>query len=162
MYKQNQTGVGQRISAARKKLGMTQEELANLLHVTRQTISNYESMRSQPDIQTLIQLADCLNVPVEELIYAPGMRKRSGWGDGMANFCKNLGILIYVAGALYGVWLGSGAVTVGENQVAYGFALWDAIPIWVSALIHGTILLALGNLLYLWQRGIDGANGQEH
>ena len=64
--------VGQHIAAARKRAGLTQEELAARLHVARQTVSNYESMRSQPGIQMLVQLADCLQVPVETLIYGEG------------------------------------------------------------------------------------------
>ena len=147
MGKKRGSVVGRHIAAARKQAGLTQEELADRLHVTRQTISNYESMRSQPDIQMLVQLADCLQVPVEELIYGRGTRRPAREFGGLATCCRNLGIAVYVVGGLWGIRLGSGAVSVGENQVAYGFSVWEAIPIWAAALIHGTILLALGSLL---------------
>ena len=48
---------------------MTQEELAEQLHVTRQTVSSWETGRTEPDIETLQQISDCLDVTVEELIY---------------------------------------------------------------------------------------------
>lgn len=147
MERKSSSVIGRHIAAARKQAGLTQEELADRLHVTRQTISNYESMRSQPDIQMLVQLADCLQVPVEELIYGRGAKRPARAFGGLATCCRNLGIAVYVVGALWGIYLGSGAVSVGENQVAYGFSLWEAIPIWAAALIHGTILLALGILL---------------
>lgn len=82
--------VGQHIAAARKRAGLTQEELAARLHVTRQTISNYESMRSQPDIQTLVQLADVFQVPVETLIYGERAARRSGSTAELAAFCQGL------------------------------------------------------------------------
>lgn len=56
MRQKKDGGVGRHIAVARRQAGLTQEELASRLHVTRQTISNYESMRSQPDIQMLVQL----------------------------------------------------------------------------------------------------------
>ena len=157
MAKKSGSVVGRYIAAARKQAGLTQEELADRLHVTRQTISNYESMRSQPDIQMLVQLADCLQVPVEELIYGRGTKRptRDFWG--LATCCRNLGIAVYIVGVLWGIQLGSGAVSVGENQVSYGFSLWEAIPIWAAALILGTILLALGSLLTLFSSQQTGS-----
>ena len=151
-------GVGDHIAAARKRAAMTQEELAGRLHVTRQTISNYESMRSQPDIQMLMRLADCLHVSAEELIY--GTRPSAGrstpgfWGG----FCKALGAVVYIAGAICGIQSGSGAVPVGDNMVGWGFALENALPVWAGALICGTVLLTLSRILFLLeQREEDGA-----
>ena len=48
---------------------LTQEELAEKLSVTRQAISNYETGKTQPDIETLNKIASILEVSVEELIY---------------------------------------------------------------------------------------------
>lgn len=42
--------IGKNIRTLREKKGMTQEELAQALFVTRQTVSNYETGRSRPDI----------------------------------------------------------------------------------------------------------------
>lgn len=53
----------------RKIRGLSQEELADKLNVTRQTISGWETDRCQPDIEMLKMLADVLKVDVSELLY---------------------------------------------------------------------------------------------
>ncbi|WP_430610208.1 helix-turn-helix domain-containing protein [Enterococcus sp. DIV0876] len=52
----------------RKELGLTQEELATKLSVSRSAISNWEIGRNYPDIQTLIVLANTLNVSIDYLL----------------------------------------------------------------------------------------------
>ena len=56
------TALGSQIRQARKEKGFTQEQLAETLHVTRQTVSNWENDRFQPDYETLKQLADALSL----------------------------------------------------------------------------------------------------
>ena len=41
------------LTAARKAAGMTQEQLADAVHVARNTISSWERGRTQPDLDTL-------------------------------------------------------------------------------------------------------------
>ncbi|MBQ6989836.1 MAG: helix-turn-helix transcriptional regulator [Clostridia bacterium] len=57
---------------------LTQDQLAEKLHVTRQTVSSWERGRSEPDLDTLGLLAEALEVRVEDLIYglhdAPPLR----------------------------------------------------------------------------------------
>jgi transcriptional regulator with XRE-family HTH domain len=60
--------VAENLKAIRSKAGYTQDELAAELHVTRQTISSYETGRSEPDIETLTKLSSLLDVEVSELI----------------------------------------------------------------------------------------------
>ena len=55
----------------RQKQGYSQAELAQQLHVVRQTVSKWERGLSVPDAQMLIELADILEVSVEELLGAP-------------------------------------------------------------------------------------------
>lgn len=54
--------VAKNIKKIRLESGITQEELAEKLFVTRQTISNWENGKSQPDIETLTTLAEVLSV----------------------------------------------------------------------------------------------------
>ena len=42
-----------------------------MLHVTRQTISNYETGRSRPDVEMLAELAQALDADIKELLYGP-------------------------------------------------------------------------------------------
>lgn len=67
--------VAKNIRKIRTSSGMTQEELAEKMFVTRQTISNWETGRSQPDVEALTTLAALLDVEVTELIYG----KKNGY-----------------------------------------------------------------------------------
>lgn len=60
--------LNENIRTIRKNKGFTQEDLANRLHVTRQTISKWEKGYSVPDAEMLTGLADILDVPVSELL----------------------------------------------------------------------------------------------
>lgn len=53
----------------RKASGLKQEELAERLNVTRQTVSGWETGRRQPDLDTLKLLAETMDADVHELIY---------------------------------------------------------------------------------------------
>lgn len=61
--------VGKNIARLRKEAGMTQEELAEKLNVTRQAISSWERERTEPDLDTVQKAAEVFDVPAEELIY---------------------------------------------------------------------------------------------
>lgn len=56
------------LKTLRKQKGFSQEELAGRLHVVRQTISKWEKNLSVPDADTLIRLAEILEVSVSELL----------------------------------------------------------------------------------------------
>ena len=56
------------LKTIRNNKGFTQEELANRLHVTRQTISKWEKGYSVPDADLLSKLADELDVSVSNLL----------------------------------------------------------------------------------------------
>ena len=61
--------VGKNIKKFRERKGLTQDEVAERLNVTRQTVSCWETEKSQPDIETLQSLSQIFEVSVEELIY---------------------------------------------------------------------------------------------
>ncbi len=63
--------LGENIAALRRKNGMTQQTLADALHVTRQTISKWEKNLSVPDADALVRLADALDTTVQALLDAP-------------------------------------------------------------------------------------------
>lgn len=60
--------ISQNIKEARMKAGLSQEELAQKLHVVRQTVSKWERNLSVPDAQMLVELAQVLQVPVKDLL----------------------------------------------------------------------------------------------
>ncbi|MDE7178367.1 MAG: helix-turn-helix domain-containing protein [Lachnospiraceae bacterium] len=67
--------VGKHIKKIRKERNLTQDDLADRLHCTRQTISNYETGKSEPGIEILIELAGVLGVEINDLIYGPQKRE---------------------------------------------------------------------------------------
>lgn len=47
---------------------LTQEDLAQQIHITRQAISRWENDLSEPDLITLKKMADLYNIQLEELV----------------------------------------------------------------------------------------------
>ena len=60
--------LGERIQKYRKMKGLSQEELGKLPHISRQTISKWESNQSSPDIQSWKAMADVFGISLEELL----------------------------------------------------------------------------------------------
>ncbi len=61
--------ISKNIKALRLEHGWTQQEMADMLFVTRQTVSNWENGKALPDVETLLQIADKLDIDVNELVY---------------------------------------------------------------------------------------------
>ncbi len=60
--------VGENIYRLRKEMGMSQEELAERLFVSRQTISLWEKDQTVPTIDNLIRLKEVFNVSVDKIL----------------------------------------------------------------------------------------------
>jgi transcriptional regulator with XRE-family HTH domain len=60
--------LGKRILTIRKENDLTQDELAEICSVTRQTISNWENGKSYPDIDTLVLLSDSFGVSLDAML----------------------------------------------------------------------------------------------
>ncbi len=52
----------------RKQKGLSQEELANRLNVSRQTVSKWEMGDSTPDMEKLIAISDLFEISLDELV----------------------------------------------------------------------------------------------
>ena len=61
--------ISKNIKKFRAEKNLTQDALAEKIHVTRQAISNWENDKTKPDIEALEALATALEVEIEELIY---------------------------------------------------------------------------------------------
>ena len=60
--------LGKRISNARKQTGITQEALGELLNMTRKHISVIEAAITRPSLDTLVDIANALNVSADDLL----------------------------------------------------------------------------------------------
>lgn len=56
------------IKKHRQALGISQEALAEKIYVSRQTISNWETARTYPDVQSLLLLSVAFDISIDELI----------------------------------------------------------------------------------------------
>ncbi len=52
----------------RKECNLTQKQIAELLNISQQSYSDYENEKTQPDFETLIKIADALNVSIDYLL----------------------------------------------------------------------------------------------
>ena len=57
-----------RLYELRKKRGLSQEDAANKLNVTRQTFSKWENGDSTPDMEKLMAISDLFDISMDELI----------------------------------------------------------------------------------------------
>ena len=62
----------QNLRRARKAAGLTQQQLADRLHVTRQSVSSWELGRTEPDLQTLTELAEVFETDAGSLLGEAG------------------------------------------------------------------------------------------
>ena len=60
--------LSKRIKELRTELGWLQETLAERAYVSRQTISNWETEKSYPDVQSLLILSNIFGVSLDDLI----------------------------------------------------------------------------------------------
>ena len=114
----------EKLVSLRKKHGMSQEELAEKLNVSRQAISRWEMGSTMPDIPNLLQLCDLFGVSADYLIHderdmdgnVPAERKlnedaeeqfqaRKIWKIG---YYFGLMIMSYILLAIYGLFFVAG------------------------------------------------------
>lgn len=60
--------VGNQIRERRQRLGLSQEELAQRLYVSRVTISHWETGRTLPDVQSMLLLANLFGTTIDEMV----------------------------------------------------------------------------------------------
>lgn len=60
--------LGKHIKQLRHEKSLSQEKLAEMVYVSRQTISNWENDKSYPDINSLVLLSQVLDVTIDQLI----------------------------------------------------------------------------------------------
>ncbi len=66
--------IGERISAYRKERNMSQEELATVLNVSRQTICKWEKGDTLPDVYNIVALVNIFHISLDTLIFGTGRK----------------------------------------------------------------------------------------
>ena len=83
--------VGENIKQARKRAGLSQTELGNLIGVTGQAIGQFEKKDTQLRADTIQKIADALKIDVRALTYVPREERQS---DSFKLFLEDHGILL--------------------------------------------------------------------
>lgn len=60
--------IGSKLKKARNEKGLTQEQTADALGVSRQTISNWENNKSYPDIISVIKMSEIYSISLDHLL----------------------------------------------------------------------------------------------
>ena len=60
--------IGKQIKKYRSELSLSQEEFADKIYVTRQTVSNWENDKSYPDINSLVLMSEVFGISLDTLV----------------------------------------------------------------------------------------------
>lgn len=124
--------IADRIQRLRKAKGMSQEELADQIGVSRQAVSKWESGQTSPDLEKIVLLSDFFDVTTDYLLKGlePSPNESAG-----PNGKPNAGIFSIVGTALNFMGIIVAAMVWYEEQVATATAI-------------GLIFLVIGCMVY--------------
>lgn len=115
--------IGKTLQSHRKKKGLTQEQLAKILNVSRQTISKWETNRGFPDIENLIWLCDIYEISLDQLVgrkqvtyEVQEMKKKNRRKDMFFMFPKHTGKVLLVLSLIIAGFIGYGVRSIETNR----------------------------------------------
>ena len=178
--------IGKRIGQNRKRLGLTQDQLAEKLGVTAQAVSKWENDQSCPDINMLPKLAEIFGITVDALLGVQTQQpvpeprtceKEEEWEEngfrarnGKWEFHWDSGRRDSLLFAVTVLWVG--ALTLLSKMLSWEAGFWDIL--WPSVLlsygfghmIHRFSVFSMGCALFgayflvenlgIWQLSISG------
>ena len=86
--------IGERLLKLRREKNISQEELANELDVSRQTVSKWETDQSQPDFDKIIPLCEYFGITSDELLTGNSNIKEAKLENVKSNFARNIAIAV--------------------------------------------------------------------
>lgn len=133
--------VGKNLKQLRQQEKLTQDALAERLHVTRQAVSSWETGKTQPDIETLTALAEALHADVRELIYGPG--REESYRRGQRKYAALAAICVAV---LFIFCVLETVLRPFVQQICW--ETYDLMPwVWYALTVPSAAALAAGGLL---------------
>ncbi len=126
--------IGKQIKKYRTERKLSQDELADKIYVTRQTISNWENDRNYPDIRSLVLLGNVFGVSLDILVKGDlEEMKEQIHGEDKKKFDRDSGIfsVLFLASMLLPIPLGHflGWYGIAAYLVLIGFTLYFALRI---------------------------------
>lgn len=86
--------IGERLLKLRRDKNISQEELANELDVSRQTVSKWETDQSLPDSDKIIPLCEYFGITSDELLTGNSNIKEAKQDNVKSNFARNIAVAI--------------------------------------------------------------------
>ena len=100
--------IEKKLKDVRMQAGLTQEQVAEKIMVSRQTVSNWENGKSLPDIVSIMSLSDLYQITIDELLKGDKRMKEKMEKD--ANIAKankrvilTTAIITLVVGIIYSI-----------------------------------------------------------
>ena len=131
--------IGNKLNRARTKANLTQEQVAETLGVSRQTISNWENEKTYPDIKSVVALSDLYGVSLDYLLKDKEESSMSNYLDYLEESTNTVksrnklsGLLLVLAYLV--IWSISIVVfwffTSGSDAMGYSLMfLWILLPV---------------------------------
>ena len=147
--------IGETIQRLWTKRRLSQEQLAELVGVSRQAVSKWELNAALPDTDKLVPLARALGVSVDELLgnvsengvsEAPSPERPPGQPDWLATHWYWLGLVLMAVGLYQLIQLLPGIssiAAIGGARVMFGFLLMLGLAP-MAAVIAGLLIFFLG------------------
>ena len=148
--------IGKTIKQHRTELGWSQEVLAEKAYVSRQTVSNWETEKSYPDVHSLLILSDLFGVSLDELIKGDvAVMKEQVKSKDVRTFKKLQ--LIGVLGILLLIVTG---VPLLEYGGAIGGVVWGALAVGVFLAWHRFEQIKSENDVQTYREVLAFVNGE--
>lgn len=117
--------IGKQIRKHRTELGFSQEELAEKIYVTRQSVSNWENERSYPDIRSLVLLSGVFGISLDTLVKGDVQQMKERIKDDDIRIFRRESVIYYL--------LLGGTVLLAVPLVRWlgwlGMALWGCLAV---------------------------------
>lgn len=122
--------ISKTIKRLRTEKGITQEQLAEMLFISRQSVSSWENDRTQPDLEMLGKLSEVFGVCIEELLY--GKKRNVTLETQKPDHNTTLIIVFSILGALL----------AGTGLVLIFVTFWQKMPVLIKAVLSLLPLMA--------------------
>lgn len=121
--------IAEQIKAGRARLGLTQDELAQKVYVSRQTISSWENNKTYPDVQSLMLLSQTFGISIDDLVKGDVTRMKERLEQDVKTLNSyGMGITLTVVAATIAIF-----ATTWQDK--HGWSLGQQIPTMLIAVI---------------------------
>lgn len=157
--------VGAHIKGHRGRLGLSQDDLAERVFVSRQTISSWENDKTYPDVQSLLLLSELFGTTVDELIKGDveAMTKTIDTDIRTMNRLSCVMLVFLILTIASGVWF-SIQITVWDWSLAQALpTLLLTAVLWGIALVAAVVIERIKKKhdLITYQEILAYMNGEE-